>query len=408
MSPAGHDQPIARLNVPRQLKSALNDAGYKTLADIRTFAASDLVAELGIPEHQADNLLQQIASYQAGPSTSSQDPKPPLLSQKHVQASTAADLLSSSYLPHFSTSSASIDNLIAHFKDPRHSSFSSRASRKGKEKDESAAITPGMTVEISGPPGGGKTALALGIVLNARTMKIKSRREDDEEAEEEAGEVLIIDTEGGITAERVRMAAVTATRACSTLPRDILHGIHFVRIPTQTQMIAFLHTLDDWLEAHPKVNLIVIDTLSHHFRQPGLDMGTRRRIMELVKQKIGQATTLHRCAVIVCNQLATKLLTAENKPANFETGDRAILMPQLGDSWTTGKTLRLVLFRGPPGDELRYVHAEMSGSSRELPWACFDIDIDGMSCDVPDMMFAPPLTPPPRDLIPNPETLLDF
>jgi RAD51-like protein 2 len=30
------------------------------------------------------------------------------------------------------------------------------------------------------------------------------------------------------------------------------------------------------------------------------------------------------------NQLATKLLTAENKPANFDTGDRAVLMPQLG------------------------------------------------------------------------------
>ena len=34
--------------------------------------------------------------------------------------------------------------------------------------------------------------------------------------------------------------------------------------------------------------------------------------------------------VVVMNQLATKLLTAENKPANFDTGDRAVLMPQLG------------------------------------------------------------------------------
>ena len=37
--------------------------------------------------------------------------------------------------------------------------------------------------------------------------------------------------------------------------------------------------------------------------------------------------------IIVTNQLATKLLTADNKPANFDTGDRAILMPQLGESW---------------------------------------------------------------------------
>ncbi len=32
------------------------------------------------------------------------------------------------------------------------------------------------------------------------------------------------------------------------------------------------------------------------------------------------------------NQLATKLLTADHKPANFDTGDRAVLMPQLGKS----------------------------------------------------------------------------
>jgi len=65
-----------------------------------------------------------------------------------------------------------------------------------------------------------------------------------------------------------------------------------------------------------------------------------------VKQKIGRITTVNRCAVgpsrvcssqidaqvIVTSQLATKLLTLENKPANFDTGDRAVLMPQLGTS----------------------------------------------------------------------------
>lgn len=42
-----------------------------------------------------------------------------------------------------------------------------------------------------------------------------------------------------------------------------------------------------------------------------------------------------RCAeqVIIASQMATKLLTNENKPAaTFETGEKAILMPQLGGS----------------------------------------------------------------------------
>nr|XP_019046461.1 hypothetical protein I302_05210 [Kwoniella bestiolae CBS 10118]OCF25391.1 hypothetical protein I302_05210 [Kwoniella bestiolae CBS 10118] len=377
----------------RTLKSALTDAGYRTIFDVQQLSANDISAEIGIPKHQAQDLLQQIETYGG----------------KLIQASTAADLLSSAHLPHFSTSSTSIDHLIAHFHDPDRRRHPKRSSRKGKEKEDSAAITPGMAIEISGPPGIGKTAVALGIVLNARMTSIGETEVEDGEA----GEVLVIDTEGGITAERVRSVAEVITRTRSTLPRDIIHGIHFVRIPTQTQMIAFLHTLDEWLETHPKVNLIVIDTLSFHFRQPGLDMNTRRRMMEFlqnwyrVKQKVGQATTLHRCAVIVCNQMATKLMTAENKPANFDTGDRAILMPQLGDAWTTGKTLRLCLFRGHPGDDLRYVHAEMSGSSRDLRWAAYDIDNDGLPCDIPERIYERPKTPPPRDLITD-TALLDF
>ncbi|WWC89201.1 uncharacterized protein L201_004119 [Kwoniella dendrophila CBS 6074] len=400
-----YNQPISSLNIPRTLKTALTDAGYKIVNDIRLSSAYDLSAELGIPKHQAESLLQQIETDQAGHSSSSQSSHAGPILSSQIQTSTAADLLSSTYLPHFSTSSSSIDNLIAQFRDPHREKPTAISSRKGKEKENSAAITPGMSIEVAGPPGSGKTCLALGIALNAR-MTVASGNRNEFIDGGEAGEVLIIDTEGGITAERVRSAAEAMTRTCSTLPRDIIHGIHFVRIPTQAQMVAFLYTLDDWLEAHEKVNLIIIDTLSYHFRQPGLDMSTRRRMMELVKQKIGQATTLHRCAVIICNQMATKLLTAENKPANFDTGDRAILMPQLGDSWTIGKTLRLVLFRGPPGDELRYVHAEMSGSSKNLPWASFDIDNDGLPCDIPENIFRRPATPPPKDLISG--SLLNF
>jgi hypothetical protein len=93
--------------------------------------------------------------------------------------------------------------------------------------------------------------------------------------------------------------------------------------------------------------------------------------------------------VIVVNQLATKLFTAENKQGNFDTGDKAILMPQLGESerdewrsdpvgelWTTAKTVRLALFRGPPGDDVRYAHASTSSTgSADADWAAFDVDV---------------------------------
>ncbi len=52
---------------------------------------------------------------------------------------------------------------------------------------------------------------------------------------------------------------------------------------------------------------------------------------------------------ILCNQLATKLRDAENKPANFDTGDRAVLMPQLGDAWLPARAVRVLLFRDSRG-----------------------------------------------------------
>ena len=82
----------------------------------------------------------------------------------------------------------------------------------------------------------------------------------------------------------------------------ILQGIHVMRIVTQAEMIAFWHTLEDWLVAHPKVRLsattrptlishssslppqvklICIDTLSFFFRNPSLDHPTKKRILEM-------------------------------------------------------------------------------------------------------------------------------
>jgi RAD51-like protein 2 len=51
-----------------------------------------------------------------------------------------------------------------------------------------------------------------------------------------------------------------------------------------------------------------------------------------IKQKLAKASTTYGCAVMVANQMATKILNAENKPANFDTGDKAVMMPQLGGS----------------------------------------------------------------------------
>lgn len=223
-----------------------------------------------------------------------------------LQAASAAELLYKSASHRYSTFSSALDDLVSSFSETK--ATSPRDDRTGLQREARAMeghISPGMNIEISGPPGIGKTAILIGIMLSARM------REDPETG---SGEVLVVgespflgflrahlqsaDTEGGITPDRLIKAAVAASRSnkgqsiilnsavllirCrDTSPERVLQGIHLQRIATQAQMIAFLHALTGWLEAHPKVNLVIIDTLSFHFRQPNLELRTRGRIMDM-------------------------------------------------------------------------------------------------------------------------------
>ena len=62
-----------------------------------------------------------------------------------------------------------MDDLISGFSHPP-SQNGNHASWKGKEKD-TGAIVSGMIVEVSGPPGVGKSSIVMGLALSARTSK---------------------------------------------------------------------------------------------------------------------------------------------------------------------------------------------------------------------------------------------
>ncbi|ORX35778.1 P-loop containing nucleoside triphosphate hydrolase protein [Kockovaella imperatae] len=363
---------VNALPLSSRIKAALIEAKYVYVDELADLSSEDLCSELGLTRVEVQQ-LQRIAAGEED------DPDLIVTAPSKATASTATALLNDQRLSTFNTGCEVIDDLI--YRTWSRSSELSRGNTTvigNSQRDQGGSIVPGMTLEVSGPPGGGKTALVCGIIISALSIA------PDEEAES-AGQILVVDTEGGFTPERILNAWQTDSRSRSTDNiREVLSRVHLVRVITQLQMIAFINSLDSWLENHPHVNLVIIDSLSYHFRQPNLDSKSRNRILEIIKAQIAKATTLRRCAVIVTNQLATKLLTTDNKPANFDTGDRAILMPQLGDAWLGGKTVRMVLFRGGAGDEQRYAHATLSQSAEGgCPWVKFDIDPQGTLCDPP-------------------------
>lgn len=214
------------------IKSALSEAGYIFLSDVNLTSPSELSAgkyaspyfisiltadckELNISVSAAEDVLQQCRNPPGmrtvdyvrrcltalGPSASIQAPiNGMLLSQNAIQAtpiqsqaiqsSTAADLLDPTSLPRFSTLSETLDSLI----EQRTYSGGERTDQDRESiPPGSGAIVPGMAVEIAGPPGIGKTSLAVGLALNAR-MGRRGKRRSSLRGGGETGEVLIIGT----------------------------------------------------------------------------------------------------------------------------------------------------------------------------------------------------------------------
>lgn len=111
-----------------------------------------MAAERSGPSRPASTALPSTTTFDSG-------------SINEVQSATAGDLLSESTAPRFSTFCHALDDLI----DAVSPQISAHATspRKGKGKD-TGALRPGMVLELSGPPGIGKTSLALALATSAR------------------------------------------------------------------------------------------------------------------------------------------------------------------------------------------------------------------------------------------------
>jgi RAD51-like protein 2 len=80
--------------------------------------------------------------------------------------------------------------LIANFAPPRPQEQSSQLYLKGKKRQlipGIAAISPGMVIELSGPPGGGKTCISIASAISARLGD-----GGEEDGDREHPEVLMI------------------------------------------------------------------------------------------------------------------------------------------------------------------------------------------------------------------------
>eukprot|EP00742_Colponemidia_sp_Colp-10_P011549 GILJ01012843.1.p1 GENE.GILJ01012843.1~~GILJ01012843.1.p1 ORF type:complete len:384 (+),score=30.15 GILJ01012843.1:54-1154(+) len=218
-------------------------------------------------------------------------------------------------------------------------------------------IQLGEITEFCGVPGIGKTQLGMQVVMDVQIPTLFGGVE---------GEAVYIDTEGSFMVERVveigealaahlRRIANThqnehekAVAEAMTIP-DLLCRVHYFRVYDYVEQLAVVKHLTSFLTSHPKVRVIVMDSVSFHFRHDFEDMGLRTRLLSGLAQDLLSISKTHDCAIVLINQMTTKIDGAgsmrHTDPLTSEaTNGSSYLIPALGESWSHACTNRVILY----------------------------------------------------------------
>jgi len=238
-------------------------------------------------------------------------------------------------------------------------------------------VQTGEITEFCGAPGVGKTQIGMQLAVSVQLPKEFFCGNE--------GECVYVDTEGSFTCDRCEDMAIGARRKleervqemlCSEEERreyeeclessvfsvdSILKRIHVFRCHEVTELLACLDHMPEFVKEHPKVKLVVVDSIAFHFRQDFDDMALRASILAKTTNNLMSLAKKHELAVVTINQATTK------------PGGR--LAPALGESYAHAATTRVALSWGEEGTRIAYVAKSPRLANRK---AMYTITRDGV------------------------------
>jgi len=275
---------VFNLPLPSTIKSALLKAGYETVDDLHATTGEALAKDLNIPVASTQIILSASQSQRAAPLTQS-----------------AATMVGGAIIK-YSTLCKPVDVLLE------------------------GGLKRGFVLEISGPPGTVKESLAINL-----THSLVQANE----------EVLFADMQNMTSPETI----MASLGKFSTPPNHFKQMIKHLDVHTLPDLIIFFNQLSAYLQANPKIGLLVLNSFWFPFQsQPGLSPSARNALLTKIKDILTKACATTHLTVVITTQLATKLVNADGSPANFDTGSRAIMVPQPGNQYLpNGRTYRIIL-----------------------------------------------------------------
>ncbi|XP_065859385.1 DNA repair protein RAD51 homolog 3 isoform X2 [Euphorbia lathyris] len=316
---------VSRLPLSATQRGKLISAGYTSLCSLSSVSSSDLARDLKISDSEALDILN----------VASRSSRLDRVEGSHSVingAQNAWDMLhEEKSLTRITTSSADLDNILG------------------------GGISCKEVTEIGGVPGIGKTQLGIQLAINVQIPPYCGGL---------GGKAIYI--EGSFMVERALQVAEACvedmleyskflhkgmqTCQAAMQSKDILGNIYYFRVCSYTEQIALINYLDKFISEHKDVKVVIIDSITFHFRQDFDDMSLRTRVLSGMALKLMKIATNFRLAVVLLNQVTTKLTEG-----SFQLG------LALGDSWSHSCTNRIILYWN--GNE-RYAYIDKSPSLR--------------------------------------------
>ncbi|KAI8545349.1 hypothetical protein RHMOL_Rhmol07G0033100 [Rhododendron molle] len=318
---------ICRLPVSATQRGKLISAGYTSLSSLSSVSPFDLARDLQTSESEASEILK--AASQSG-RLDKTDGSHAII----AGAQTAWDMLHEEDLSRrITTSCADLDKILG------------------------GGIACKEVTEIGGVPGIGKTQLGIQLAVNVQIPVDFGGL---------GGKAIYIDTEGSFMVERALQIAEACVEDMSEYhefvrknfqlsqvqvqPKDFLKNIFYFRICSYTEQIAVINYLEKFISEHNDVKVVIIDSVTFHFRQDFEDMALRTRLLSGMALKLMKLANKYSLAVVLLNQVTTK----------YSDGSFHLTLA-LGDSWSHACTNRVILYWN--GNE-RYAYVDKSPSLR--------------------------------------------
>lgn len=195
-------------------------------------------------------------------------------------------------------------------------------------------IETGYITEISGESSMGKTQICFQLCVNAQ-LPVELGGLD--------AEVIFVDTEKTFSSERMIEIINTTLKEKSTKDGvDVLQGrdvnhflsqLYVFRCIEAVELLAVVHQFFEFVKNHPKVRLIIIDSVAHAIRSE--ELTTKTRIMLNIVTKLRELAIHTDIGILVVNQVTTR----------FNNDGTSNIIPALGETWSYVPAVKILLSR---------------------------------------------------------------